>query len=96
MTKKRVAFTERSPSPYTRASHARSTPSESVIGAELAIEGSITGSGSVRLAGRFTGDVTVVVIRDMHGADVSQKLVEVVAIDPHLNATKRANLLDSN
>ncbi len=32
---------------------------ESVIGADLAIEGSITGNGSVRLAGRFTGDVTV-------------------------------------
>lgn len=32
---------------------------ESVIGADLAIEGSITGAGSVRLAGRFTGDVTV-------------------------------------
>jgi len=32
---------------------------ESVIGADLSIEGSITGAGSVRLAGRFTGDVTV-------------------------------------
>lgn len=32
---------------------------ESVIGADLAIEGSISGSGNVRLAGRFTGDVTV-------------------------------------
>ena len=36
-----------------------SEAAESVIGADLAIEGSITGSGSVRLAGRFTGDVTV-------------------------------------
>lgn len=32
---------------------------ESVIGADLAIEGAITGNGNVRLAGRFTGDVTV-------------------------------------
>jgi cytoskeletal protein CcmA (bactofilin family) len=32
---------------------------ESVIGADLAIEGTISGNGSVRLAGRFTGDVTV-------------------------------------
>jgi cytoskeletal protein CcmA (bactofilin family) len=32
---------------------------ESVIGPDLAIEGSITGAGSVRLAGKFTGDVTV-------------------------------------
>ena len=37
----------------------RNDGSESVIGADLAIEGSITGAGSVRLAGRFTGDVTV-------------------------------------
>lgn len=40
-------------------SAARSTTNESVIGADLAIEGSISGSGNVRLAGRFTGDVTV-------------------------------------
>lgn len=37
----------------------RSDTAESVIGADLTIEGSITGSGNVRLAGRFTGDVTV-------------------------------------
>jgi len=37
--------------------HSEST--ESVIGPDLSIEGSITGAGSVRLAGRFTGDVTV-------------------------------------
>ena len=36
-----------------------SEASESVIGSDLSIEGSITGAGSVRLAGRFTGDVTV-------------------------------------
>ncbi len=37
----------------------RSEATESVIGADLTIEGSITGTGSVRLAGRFTGDVMV-------------------------------------
>lgn len=37
----------------------RSEAAESVIGADLTIEGSIAGSGNVRLAGRFTGDVTV-------------------------------------
>ena len=37
----------------------RNEASESVIGADLTIEGSITGAGSVRLAGHFTGDVTV-------------------------------------
>ena len=32
---------------------------ESVIGNDLSIEGTISGNGNVRLAGRFTGDVTV-------------------------------------
>ncbi len=32
---------------------------ESVIGSQLSIEGKIEGSGHVRIAGRFTGDVTV-------------------------------------
>lgn len=44
------------PAPSRSASH---EGKESIIGADLAIEGSITGNGSVRLAGRFTGDVTV-------------------------------------
>ncbi|HXN11272.1 MAG TPA: polymer-forming cytoskeletal protein [Steroidobacteraceae bacterium] len=34
-------------------------PVESVIAAELVIEGKITGSGDVRIAGRFKGDVQV-------------------------------------
>lgn len=38
---------------------ARADATESVIGADLTIEGSISGNGNVRLAGRFTGDVTV-------------------------------------
>jgi cytoskeletal protein CcmA (bactofilin family) len=43
----------------TPSRNSSSDGKESIIGADLAIEGSITGSGSVRLAGRFTGDVTV-------------------------------------
>lgn len=45
------------PEPFR--SHTRADVTESVIGADLAIEGSISGNGNVRLAGRFTGDVTV-------------------------------------
>ncbi len=37
----------------------RPAPVESVIAAELTIEGKITGSGDVRIAGRFKGDVQV-------------------------------------
>jgi cytoskeletal protein CcmA (bactofilin family) len=37
----------------------RAAPVESVIAAELTIEGKISGSGDVRIAGRFKGDVQV-------------------------------------
>lgn len=45
---------------------------ESILAADLSIEGTIQGSGSVRIAGRFTGDVNVkgdVTIE--HGAKVT-------------------------
>jgi len=37
----------------------RAAPTESLIAAELTIEGKISGSGDVRIAGRFKGDVQV-------------------------------------
>jgi len=42
-----------------RSSAPRAAIVESVIAAELTIEGKITGSGDVRIAGRFKGDVQV-------------------------------------
>jgi hypothetical protein len=42
-----------------RAGAARPASVESVIAAELTIEGKISGSGDVRIAGRFKGDVQV-------------------------------------
>jgi cytoskeletal protein CcmA (bactofilin family) len=42
-----------------RAGSARPASVESVIAAELVIEGKISGSGDVRIAGRFKGDVQV-------------------------------------
>jgi len=42
-----------------RSSAPRAAGVESVIAAELTIEGKITGSGDVRIAGRFKGDVQV-------------------------------------
>lgn len=41
------------------AAAARPEPKESVIGPELTIEGKIEGTGHVRIAGRFKGDVRV-------------------------------------
>ncbi len=43
----------------TRRAPARAPGAESVIAAELAIEGKIVGGGDVRIAGRFKGDVQV-------------------------------------
>jgi cytoskeletal protein CcmA (bactofilin family) len=42
-----------------RAAPARAAGVESIIAAEITIEGKITGSGDVRIAGRFKGDVQV-------------------------------------
>jgi len=42
-----------------RSGSARAASVESVIAAELIIEGKISGSGDVRIAGRFKGDVQV-------------------------------------
>jgi len=53
------AMPEHTPSAELPRRSATPDGKESIIGADLAIEGSITGNGSVRLAGRFTGDVTV-------------------------------------
>jgi cytoskeletal protein CcmA (bactofilin family) len=55
---------ERAPEPTPAvASTPRATPrssgTESVIAAELAIEGKIVGGGDVRIAGRFKGDVRI-------------------------------------
>jgi len=47
---------------YSRETQRRQPPrdgTESVIGADLTIEGKIDGSGHIRIAGRFKGDVSV-------------------------------------
>ena len=54
-----TAMPEFAPPAESQQRGASAEGKESVIGADLAIEGSISGNGSVRLAGRFTGDVTV-------------------------------------
>jgi cytoskeletal protein CcmA (bactofilin family) len=48
--------TPSSASPYSAADRARS---ESLIAADIMIEGKIEGAGSVRIAGKFKGDVNV-------------------------------------
>lgn len=50
---------ESSSAEAARRAAPRPAPVESLIAAELSIEGKITGSGDVRIAGRFKGDVQV-------------------------------------
>ncbi len=49
----------RRPAPAPAAQAQRSEPRESHISADLTIEGKIAGSGHIRIAGRFKGDVQV-------------------------------------
>jgi cytoskeletal protein CcmA (bactofilin family) len=47
------------PSPSYRAAEPRTEAKESLIASDITIEGKIEGSGHVRIAGRFKGDVNV-------------------------------------
>lgn len=57
MAKSDLDFARGEPAPAAR----RATPhsNESVIGAEITIVGKIEGAGSIRIAGRFEGDVNI-------------------------------------
>jgi hypothetical protein len=48
----------RRPAPAQAAAAPRHEPKESHISSDLTIEGKIVGSGHIRIAGRFKGDVT--------------------------------------
>ena len=51
---------ERAPRlPFVRRTASRADSKESLIAAELTVEGKIQGMGNIRLAGRFKGDVQV-------------------------------------
>jgi len=52
-------FAPAQPPLATRAAPSASSAKESLIAADLTIEGKIEGSGHVRIAGRFKGDVNV-------------------------------------
>ena len=74
---------------------------ESLIAADLTIEGKIEGSGHVRIAGRFKGDVNVQGnLRIENGAKVngSVKAKQVVVageLDGNIDSASKVDLLDS-
>lgn len=89
-----------SPSPSSTAA-GRAALKESLLAAELTIEGKIEGAGHVRIAGRFKGDIHVqgnVTIEQ--GATVTGEVkAEVVVIagqlDGNIDASVRVELLSS-
>lgn len=88
-------------SPSSAPAGARAALKESLLAAELTIEGKIEGAGHVRIAGRFKGDIHVqgnVTIEQ--GATVTGEVkAEVVIIagqlDGNIDASVRVELLSS-
>ena len=84
-----------------RAAAERGPAKESLIAGDITIEGKIEGSGHVRIAGRFKGDVNVqgnVTIE--HGAHVTGQIAAATVIvsgevHGNVNATSRVELLET-
>ncbi|MDR7136123.1 cytoskeletal protein CcmA (bactofilin family) [Lysobacter niastensis] len=72
---------------------------ESIIAADLSIEGKIQGSGHVRIAGRFKGDVhvegdlTVEVGAKVHGGVRARKVVVAGELEGNIESAQRVELL---
>lgn len=80
---------------------ARETAKESLIAADITIEGKIEGTGHVRIAGRFKGDVNVqgdLTIEQgakLNGAVRAKKVIVAGELEGNIDAAERVELLDS-
>ena len=89
------------PAPEARRPAASGTAKESLIAADVTIEGKIEGAGHVRIAGRFKGDVNVqgnVTIEQ--GAHVTGQVNAATVmvsgeVEGNINATARVELLET-
>ncbi|HEY0661642.1 MAG TPA: polymer-forming cytoskeletal protein [Lysobacter sp.] len=74
---------------------------ESLIAADLAIEGKIEGSGHIRIAGRFKGDVhvqgdlTIEVGAKLNGGVRARKVVIAGELEGNIESAQRVELLES-
>jgi cytoskeletal protein CcmA (bactofilin family) len=79
----------------------RTAPKETIIAADLAIEGKIEGAGHVRIAGRFKGDVHVdgnlTVEQGAHltGQVYAKTVVIAGELHGNINGAARVELLES-
>lgn len=94
------ANTDFSPATFPRADAAPAAK-ESVIAADLTIEGKIEGAGSVRIAGRFKGDVNVqgdlTLERGakLKGVIRAKKVVMAGELEGNIEAASRVELMES-
>ena len=97
-------FAQSAPSPTTTPTPVRTAPrelKESVIAADLTIEGKIHGSGHVRIAGQFKGDVNVegdLTIEKgarLTGGVRAGKVTIAGELEGNIEAAQRVELLDS-
>ena len=84
-----------------RTSRERPDMKESVIASDLTIEGKIVGSGHVRLAGRFKGDVqvdgdlTVELGAKVNGGVRARKVVIAGELEGNIDSAQRVELLET-
>jgi len=90
-----LAVSPRRPTPKTS-----SEGGESVIAANLTIEGKIEGSGNVRMAGRFKGDVRIDGNFSMeHGAHLTGQVLAAIVVvggelQGNIESAKRVDVLE--
>ncbi|MGO1002360.1 bactofilin family protein [Lysobacter sp. CA196] len=88
------------PAPAARAVE-REAVKESLIASDLSIEGKIQGSGHIRIAGRFKGDVqvdgdlTVELGAKLNGGVRARKVVIAGELEGNIESAQRVELLDS-
>ncbi len=88
------------PAPAPRPAE-REAVKESLIASDLTIEGKIHGSGHIRIAGRFKGDVqvdgdlTVELGAKLNGGVRARKVVVAGELEGNIESAQRVELLDS-
>lgn len=98
------ANTDFTPATFPRATAQETAPQakESLIAADLTIEGKIEGAGHVRIAGRFKGDVNVQGDLSLeHGAKINggvraKKVVISGELEGNIESAQRVELLETS
>lgn len=92
------------PAPAPQSATTRPAPrevKESVIASDLSIEGRIQGSGHVRIAGRFTGDIavegdlTIEVGARVNGGVRAQRVVVAGELEGNIDSAQRVEIVAS-